>query len=222
MPPVLAEICDRATAHDRRARYQSALELQQALDGYLDGCWEPADARQMCEMMDRTFSIERATMRRCLERQLGGSNGGLATEVMPVAPSPVDSARASLARWWGRSSRVVLATLRDAGDQSIYLLRRFGPALFAVLGSAALIVVLAFMTARPRSPQEAKSAGAPPAEPPPGEAAPPLQPLTDWSTDPRPRPRSVPRARQRESCQRRRRPTGIAPPSERAPPRRKQ
>jgi serine/threonine protein kinase len=137
--PVLAEICDKATALDRRARYQSALEMQQALESYLDGCWEPVDRRQLAELLDRTFALERTSMRRCIERQLNASG----VPLRPLGILPLRPLLPGVQRSW----RKLWARVRLAALAALPTLRTYGPAALVVLATGALIGVVWVMTA---------------------------------------------------------------------------
>jgi serine/threonine protein kinase len=137
--PVLAEICDKATALDRRARYQSALEMQQALESYLEGCWEPVDRRQLADLLDRTFALERTSMRRCIERQLNASKVALRPlGILPLRPL-LPGVQRSWRKLWTRVRLAALATFPS--------LRTYGPAALVVLATGALIGVVWVMTA---------------------------------------------------------------------------
>ncbi len=139
VPPVLAEICDRATALDRRDRYQTAREMQDALESYLDGCWEPVDRRELSDLLDRTFTLERTSMRRCIERQLHASGLGL----RPLGELPGRPLLAPLrARAFQLWARLRLATLVAFPAR-----RAYGPAALAVLATGALIGVVWMTTA---------------------------------------------------------------------------
>jgi serine/threonine protein kinase len=168
VPPVLAEICDRATAPDRRARYQSALEMQQALESYLDGCWEPVDRRELSEMLDRNFTMERASIRRCIERQL--STTGLGLRPLGVLPrrSRLTDARLLAQKLWARVRMAILSATP--------VLRTYGPAALVAVATTMLVTLVWLMTSRssaalraaeraPRAPAVAARApgGAPPA-----------------------------------------------------------
>ena len=149
--PALAEICDRATAPDLRARYQTAAEMQEALESYLDGCWEPVDRGEMAALMDRQFALERASMRRCLQRQLGAGS------VPPQAPTPAHQVtarmpRVAVARWWsGWRARAAQGARWARGLFQRW--RRFTPAALAVLGAAAVIVLVVLLSPRPQPPR---------------------------------------------------------------------
>jgi hypothetical protein len=150
--PALAEICDRATAPDLRARYQTAAEMQEALESYLDGCWEPVGQGEMAELMDRHFAMERASMRRCLQRQLGIAS--VPAQAQPPAPAAQVTARmprVAVVRWWS----VLRARAVEVGRSARILFerwRRFVPAAFAVLGTAAVILLAVRLSARPVPP----------------------------------------------------------------------
>jgi eukaryotic-like serine/threonine-protein kinase len=210
--PALAEICDRATALDLRDRYQTAGEMQEALESYLDGCWEPVDRGEMAALMERHFAIERAAMRRCLQKQLGAAP--LPPGPAPVTPPPVSTVRLALTSGWDgfRSAAV------DSGRWVRGLYERWGrflPAAFAVLGTAAVIVLAVRLFSRPPLPTRAwprpastavvKAPEPAPAPAPPPEPEPPARPPVQVRL-----PVEAPRARPRQSD----------PPAVRAPARR--
>jgi eukaryotic-like serine/threonine-protein kinase len=183
VPPVLAEICDRATALDRRARYQSALEMQQAIESYLDGCWEPVDRRELSDLLGKTFALERASMRRCIERQLSSTGVPLRPlGLLPRRPRLPD-VRRSLLGLWGK--------IRLAALSALPALRTYGPAALVVVATGALIGVVWMMTAS--SSAKLRAAQRSPA-PPPVAVVQARAPEEAPAPEPTPPPESAPAA----------------------------
>jgi serine/threonine-protein kinase len=63
VPPVLAEICDRATAPDPADRYDTAAEFQRDLEEYLDQASRPPGRRELAGLLERHFESERIDRR---------------------------------------------------------------------------------------------------------------------------------------------------------------
>jgi hypothetical protein len=210
--PALAEICDRATALDRRARYRSALEMRQALESYLDGCGQPVDRWELGELMGRTFSAERASTRRCIERHLNVPRPGRERQ----RRGPLAGLLPVLARGWGRFCSVA--------SPAVPILRSHGPPALAVVATAALVTVLWSTGSRSPAPRVPAPAPSPapavvvhppapaPLRPPPAPVVTPAPITLTAGADPRPVPPQVrPIVRARKD-----------PPSGRqAPPRRR-
>ena len=68
-PPELVAICRRAMARRPEDRYQTALELRQALDTYLASASRPTD-EDIGGLVSNAFELERAAMRAKVEEQL--------------------------------------------------------------------------------------------------------------------------------------------------------
>lgn len=68
IPPELLAICARALAPARQERYQTALELEQALEGYLTARARDASARELGRFMSERF----ATLRRAVQERIEG------------------------------------------------------------------------------------------------------------------------------------------------------
>jgi serine/threonine protein kinase len=139
VPHLLAEICDRATAPDVRTRYQSALEMQQDLEFYLDGCRKTVDGRQVGELLARAFSAERTSMRRCIERHLSAFRPGVARPGKQSRPS---SLRLFLARCWHEARSAALSAAPPA--------RLYEPAALLLVAVIAVIAVARVTTSSPQ------------------------------------------------------------------------
>jgi eukaryotic-like serine/threonine-protein kinase len=68
--PELAAICARALAPRRADRYQTALEMQQDLEGYLQAHTPPATSRELSAFMKERFSAPREELARRLAVEL--------------------------------------------------------------------------------------------------------------------------------------------------------
>jgi serine/threonine protein kinase len=68
--PMLADICDRAMAHDRNLRYPTAESLRDALENYLDHARRRVSAREISELMNGLFAEEREAIRQVIDDQM--------------------------------------------------------------------------------------------------------------------------------------------------------
>ena len=68
--PALDELCMRALAHDRDARYPTAAAFRAALEGYLDATGARVGPRQAGEVMNEVFRTARARMGEAIEEAL--------------------------------------------------------------------------------------------------------------------------------------------------------
>ncbi len=82
--PELADICDRALAHEPRDRYASALEMREALEGFLDRFSRRVGAREVGEFVSRLFVDEREKIRVVIDEQIKR----LQRETSTVLPMP--------------------------------------------------------------------------------------------------------------------------------------
>ncbi len=73
VPPVLAEICDRATAQDPEERYATAADFQRDLEEYLDQASRPPGRRDLAALLDRHFQAERAERRTRVQELLSSA-----------------------------------------------------------------------------------------------------------------------------------------------------
>jgi serine/threonine protein kinase len=71
IPPELMEICLRALAPERENRYQTALELELALEDYLAQRSHYVSARELGRFMADSFAGEREAVERRIEGELG-------------------------------------------------------------------------------------------------------------------------------------------------------
>jgi len=68
--PELAAICDKAMALKPADRYQSAQELSDALDRWLDRAPKRTSTRDVAELMNRLFPEEREAIRKVIDAQM--------------------------------------------------------------------------------------------------------------------------------------------------------
>ncbi len=68
--PELANICDRAMAYAPADRYQTAQELRDALESFLDRFNRRVSSQEVAEFMDGLFVQERDKLRRIIDEQL--------------------------------------------------------------------------------------------------------------------------------------------------------
>jgi serine/threonine-protein kinase len=71
VPPELLAICMRALAPERQQRYQTALELELALEEYLAKRSHYVSAREVGKFVAERFASERAAVERRVEKELG-------------------------------------------------------------------------------------------------------------------------------------------------------
>jgi len=71
IPPELLAICTRALAPERASRYQTALELELALEDYLAKRSHYVSARELGKFMTERFGDQRQAVGRRIEKELG-------------------------------------------------------------------------------------------------------------------------------------------------------
>jgi serine/threonine protein kinase len=85
----LADICDRAMALETTGRYQTALEMQQALERYLERGPRRVGQREVAALLTQHFADDRRALRQRIESQLGRSvNAPLVVAGMGEARPP--------------------------------------------------------------------------------------------------------------------------------------
>jgi serine/threonine-protein kinase len=68
--PELAAICDRALAHEPRERYATALEMREALEGFLERFSRRVGAREVGQFVSGLFVDEREKIRLIIDEQI--------------------------------------------------------------------------------------------------------------------------------------------------------
>jgi serine/threonine-protein kinase len=68
--PELAEICDRAMAHDPEQRYPSAQALRDALETFLDRFSRRVGSREVGELLGNLFAEDRDALRKAIDEQM--------------------------------------------------------------------------------------------------------------------------------------------------------
>jgi len=83
LDPRLIEICDRALQVDPAARYATAEEFRQAIEGYLTACGQRIEATSVRQVMGAKFANERKAIHRLIDAHIkhGPPSSGL-----PLAP----------------------------------------------------------------------------------------------------------------------------------------
>jgi serine/threonine-protein kinase len=85
IPPELRKICMRALAAEREDRYQTALELEAAIEGYLADRSHYASARELARFMTERFAAVRSNIDQRIENEL---NHGDSLKPPPVTIAP--------------------------------------------------------------------------------------------------------------------------------------
>jgi eukaryotic-like serine/threonine-protein kinase len=108
IPLALREVCNKAIALDREHRYQTAREMQEALDAAIVECKLSVTVREVSSHVSDQFSAERAQMKSAIEAALRDGS--------PIAPIRLDPIRANST---GSNSSVVaqLPTLPVPSEQ---------------------------------------------------------------------------------------------------------
>ncbi|NUP05510.1 MAG: serine/threonine protein kinase [Polyangiaceae bacterium] len=94
----LADICDKAMAHDPENRFRSALAFQDALEGYLDRFSKRVGPREVSGLVSNLFNPERESIRIVIDEQLKQVQRE-SSSILPMpsldmsAPSSVDHTR---------------------------------------------------------------------------------------------------------------------------------
>lgn len=69
VPPLLAHICDKALRVDRKQRFQTAREFQEALDEYMSSSGAVASPRTVGQLVAKKFERERTDVERVIARE---------------------------------------------------------------------------------------------------------------------------------------------------------
>ncbi len=83
LDPRLIEICDRALQVEPAARYASAEEFRQAIEGYLTACGQRVEATSVRQVMGAKFANERRAIHRLIDAHI---KHGPPTSGRPLAP----------------------------------------------------------------------------------------------------------------------------------------
>ncbi len=92
IPPELRKICMRALAAEREDRYQSALELEAAIEGYLADRSHYASARELARFMTERFAAVRSNIDQRIESELSHGDS-LKPPPVTIAPRPATPSR---------------------------------------------------------------------------------------------------------------------------------
>jgi serine/threonine-protein kinase len=90
-PPALVKICAKCLAIDPDDRYQTAAELQEALDEFTRTLPEKVGRRDLARLMNEMFADRRAQARRAIDariREVGQANRELTESTFGRAPMP--------------------------------------------------------------------------------------------------------------------------------------
>lgn len=158
-PPELVSICMKALAVDPAQRYQTAAELQQALEDFLDHFPERSNQRQIGKLVTELFEDRRAEVKAVIEQRLAGGiqleavaqTGELPVLEVPQMDSlemgagtnsmgPAATAVDSVGRAGGRGQTQQLAAPASAAVAEAALPQR-GSMLPLAIGGGALLIV---------------------------------------------------------------------------------
>jgi serine/threonine-protein kinase len=97
----LAAICDRAMALEPADRFPTAAAFRDELERYLDGCPARVTARDVSQLVSRSFEVDRAEMRQSIEVSVRRPRPGLLTGTSPGegAADGADYASLSVTAW---------------------------------------------------------------------------------------------------------------------------
>lgn len=183
--PELEEIIVKATAADPDQRFQTALELQAALDAYIERSAERSSLRAIGAALAESFHTER---RRQAELVSNALKESLAPPPPPANPSDAEAdpdERRSRARLFMAGAVVLIALVGIAALR----LRRSEPERRAIVPSSRAVTPVASGTA-PASLKSERTEPAPPERTPPPAAS--SATTTDNSKHPGKAPRSAP------------------------------
>lgn len=177
-PEELLRICEKATARSREDRYQSAEEMHEALESWLED--QKATTRELTRFMSTAFASERAKTRATIDQHLTLLQDGSARERIPTLRPPASDITPSGQRSGplSRSQPSMTGTLGAQVPASLASVSLSPPASktkYVVLGLGALVLVGLGVVLRGRGepalqPNAALpiSAETPPAPAPPG------------------------------------------------------
>jgi serine/threonine protein kinase len=149
-PEGLAEICDRAMAHDREGRFASAAEMREALEGWLEQRLARAGQKELAALLTDAFAEERAKLRARINEQLNRLRSGEQTSLTVLDLELVSSVAE---RTPGLKSSVMVQTkpIKPAGRAWIAAL---------ALGGVAAVAVTSLLTRRGEAPTRDRGAAA--------------------------------------------------------------
>ncbi len=88
---------------DREGRYATALDLQAALDAYLETQEERGSARDLGNLLGKQFDADRIKIRGIIEEQLRGkspSSPGVESHRLPMLDAQASLSTTGATRWW--------------------------------------------------------------------------------------------------------------------------
>jgi serine/threonine-protein kinase len=145
VPAPLAAVASCALAHDRDARYATALEMQEALDDYLDDLAPRVTPREIAAAMSETFAKERREMSSLIEQHILDVRS--TDDSLPI----LRSAAVSLTPSTGHSLRGVVPM--PSAPTEARAQRSTAPwlAVGAAVAASALVAVVATQLGQPQS-----------------------------------------------------------------------
>jgi hypothetical protein len=145
VPAALARICDKAMHVDRKERFQTAREFQEALDEYMTSSGAPYKASSLGQLVAKKFEAERTAVHRLIARELRErEEPNTAVEIRRPRPDDDDGETTVIcdATQLIEESRVTRGKLTAVPPESKHATRRRSVSarwLWAVLGVALLM-----------------------------------------------------------------------------------
>jgi serine/threonine-protein kinase len=95
LPKELVAICEKALAPKPEDRYQTAAEMMQALEEYLQRTGDRASAHEIGQMLQTLFADRREEVSKAVEQRLGALQAGVALNLDALVVDPAQSSRLS-------------------------------------------------------------------------------------------------------------------------------
>jgi hypothetical protein len=95
IPPELVAICEKALAPKAEDRYQSAAEMLQAVEGYLQKTNDRASSHEIGNMLQTLFADRREEVSKAVEQRLGALQAGVALNLDALMTEAPNSSRLS-------------------------------------------------------------------------------------------------------------------------------
>ncbi|GAC1353027.1 MAG: hypothetical protein NVS3B20_17110 [Polyangiales bacterium] len=146
VPPALEAICMRALAIDPSDRYQSALDLQQDIETYLDQTGQRVTTRDIGKHVSLLFAERRAEVRRIIERRVQHLGSGRKDSGVPSVDPTVPRLEITTSTSdgpMGSPGSPATASTSEAGDSNVSSAKVGARRRIFITGGLALAAVVA-------------------------------------------------------------------------------
>jgi len=146
-PEVLARICDRAMARDKTERFATALEMQRALDSYVESAGLRITDVDVGALVARTFEAERSELRKLIAQRMSSTGKMDSDEPPPLPPALTSQGSLPTSDAGSKPTNVSVIveppTVIDKPPRAAWMMRAIaGAGVVVVLGAVAFGVVM--------------------------------------------------------------------------------